>query len=392
MGVTLYELLAGQVPFQGASQYDIEHAHISTVPQPPTMYYPHIPAYVVDAVMRSLEKDPSARFQTADEFSAALSDGLHVASFTSSESTVVTGRPMYSGVTPSITPIPHAVFRNQEQPTPPNAMLSSISLGAETSEKSPLDLENNIAPYPWPEPSSVTATGNAVQSSTPQRNKKLFLAVAAVAAVLLLSSGAYWIYTLAQPKEPVIDYNRQSGSGAGSGVTPAKKDGPGKSIQGGTKPIEPQSATSPTSEPMFQLPPTPSAKGTSPKELVHSATPVIATSDPLSGNWTGRYQNLCSQVGSTQVRILLTRKSSEMIAGNMSFSGQGLGGSCSLRGKIHLSERSLTLSPFSCGGAVPTYFQGNHTSTLMFANDKMSGSVGPEEQDTCVQVSLTKAN
>jgi serine/threonine protein kinase len=384
MGITLYELLAGQVPFQGASQYDIEHAHISTAPEPPTMYYPHIPAYVVDAVMRSLEKDPSARFQTADEFSAALSDGLHVASSSSPESIAVTERPVYGGITPSTTPIPHVSFPDQKQ-TP---TLSSTSPGAETHKKPPLNSENNIAPYPWPEPSSVRATDHAVQSSTPQRKKKLVFAGAAAATVLLLSSGAYWIYTLVQPKESVIDYNHPSGSSG----TLSKKEDRAKSIQGDTKPIEPQSANSPASEPIFQLPSTPSAKGTNPKEPVHSATPIIATNDPLSGNWTGRYQNLCSQVGSTQVRILLTRKSSEMITGNMSFSGQGLGGSCSLRGKIHPSERSLTLSPLSCGGTVPTYFQGNHTSTLMFANNKMSGSVGPEEQDTCVQVSLTKAN
>lgn len=76
MGGTLYELLTGRPPFQGASQFEIDSAHVRDRPKLPTAYCPHIPPAAVDAVMRALAKEPSERFATAEEFIQALPD-LH---------------------------------------------------------------------------------------------------------------------------------------------------------------------------------------------------------------------------------------------------------------------------------------------------------------------------
>jgi serine/threonine-protein kinase len=76
MGGTLYELLTGRPPFQGASQFEIDSAHVRDRPKLPTEYCPHIPPAAVDAVMRALAKEPSERFATAEEFIQALPD-LH---------------------------------------------------------------------------------------------------------------------------------------------------------------------------------------------------------------------------------------------------------------------------------------------------------------------------
>src|SRR5215472_10418144 len=76
LGITLYELLAGQRPFnaRGKAEYLILDAHVNDMPEPPTVYRFGIPQPIVDAVMRSLAKDPDARFQSADEFISALPD------------------------------------------------------------------------------------------------------------------------------------------------------------------------------------------------------------------------------------------------------------------------------------------------------------------------------
>jgi len=74
IGGTLYELLTGRPPFQGLSQFEIDSAHVREPPTVPTEYCANIPPTVVDAVMRALAKEPSARFATADEFIQALPD------------------------------------------------------------------------------------------------------------------------------------------------------------------------------------------------------------------------------------------------------------------------------------------------------------------------------
>ena len=72
LGVTLYELLSGQVPFRADSEYEVLSSHVQRVPELPTLHYPHIPQRCVDAVMRALSKEPEKRFASTDEFSAAL--------------------------------------------------------------------------------------------------------------------------------------------------------------------------------------------------------------------------------------------------------------------------------------------------------------------------------
>ncbi len=76
LGVTLYELLSGQKPFnpRGKTEYSLLNAHVNDLPEPPTVHCRDIPGPLVDAVLRALSKEPEARFQSADEFLRALAD------------------------------------------------------------------------------------------------------------------------------------------------------------------------------------------------------------------------------------------------------------------------------------------------------------------------------
>ena len=71
-GVTLYELIAGQPPMNGATTYDIMMAHLNRTPVPLAQLRPDIPGPISDAISRALEKDPANRFATAAEFLGAL--------------------------------------------------------------------------------------------------------------------------------------------------------------------------------------------------------------------------------------------------------------------------------------------------------------------------------
>ena len=72
IGVMLYELLTGRVPFDAESPVTIALKHVSEPPLPPSELNPAIPPALEAVVLRALEKDPARRFADADEFVAAL--------------------------------------------------------------------------------------------------------------------------------------------------------------------------------------------------------------------------------------------------------------------------------------------------------------------------------
>jgi eukaryotic-like serine/threonine-protein kinase len=72
VGVVLYELLTGQVPFEGESPVTVALKQVSVEPTPPSALNPGVSPALEAVVMRSLAKDPAARFASADEFIAAL--------------------------------------------------------------------------------------------------------------------------------------------------------------------------------------------------------------------------------------------------------------------------------------------------------------------------------
>ena len=74
IGVMLYELLTGQVPFDAESAVTIALKHVSEAPVPPSQLNPAVPPALEAVVLRALEKDPALRFADADEFAAALLD------------------------------------------------------------------------------------------------------------------------------------------------------------------------------------------------------------------------------------------------------------------------------------------------------------------------------
>ena len=72
VGVSLYEMVTGQRPFQATSDYSILAAHIDQPPKPPIEIRPDLPSGVNDIILMAMEKDPAHRFQSADSFRTAL--------------------------------------------------------------------------------------------------------------------------------------------------------------------------------------------------------------------------------------------------------------------------------------------------------------------------------
>ncbi len=65
LGVTLYELLTGRVPFLSHDALELVHCHIAKVPTPPQLLDPNIPLPLSDVVMKLLSKSAEDRYQSA---------------------------------------------------------------------------------------------------------------------------------------------------------------------------------------------------------------------------------------------------------------------------------------------------------------------------------------
>jgi hypothetical protein len=75
LGVTLYELATGRLPYGGRSPFELLHAQAEADALPPRDLVPGIPELLERAICRAMEKDPEERFQSAEEMLAALEAG-----------------------------------------------------------------------------------------------------------------------------------------------------------------------------------------------------------------------------------------------------------------------------------------------------------------------------
>ena len=72
LGVTMYRLLTGKLPFDAANSYSMIYQIMNIDPQPPSTFRPEIPPSMDAIVLRAMSKDTAQRYQTWDEFARDL--------------------------------------------------------------------------------------------------------------------------------------------------------------------------------------------------------------------------------------------------------------------------------------------------------------------------------
>ncbi len=96
VGVVLYELLTGTVPFNGDTPVEIAMKHLSVVPDPPSARRAEIPRDLDLVVMRALAKDTAERYHSAEEMDADLrriNRGVAISPATEEAATAIISRP-----------------------------------------------------------------------------------------------------------------------------------------------------------------------------------------------------------------------------------------------------------------------------------------------------------
>lgn len=72
LGVILYEVFTGRLPFEAKTPASAMYAHVNTPPPDPRVLVPDIPFQLQQIILRTLQKNPEARFSSLDEFLLAL--------------------------------------------------------------------------------------------------------------------------------------------------------------------------------------------------------------------------------------------------------------------------------------------------------------------------------
>jgi len=126
VGIVLYEMLTGKVPFTGDSAIEIAMKHLNDAPKPPSKIRPEIPEELDQVVLRALAKNPEDRYQTAEEFSEDLhrvEAGLPLAPETSEAATALLAGAAIPLATDGSTEVlaGTAVTQPQGPPAPPAA-------------------------------------------------------------------------------------------------------------------------------------------------------------------------------------------------------------------------------------------------------------------------------
>lgn len=189
LGIVLYEMLTGRLPFKSDTPVGYLIHHLQTAPTPPSGLKP--PAHVNDSIsallMKALEKDRELRFQSAEDMIAALEKPESVARTVVLGSNATLGAPIRTAhgspvavAAPARVNVPKAGASpavGRQQPITTSAQWPSVSAG--TAEAAPSSVYEGPDATVW-QPQAAHAF-----------NWRKFAAPAALVLVLIIAIG-YW--------------------------------------------------------------------------------------------------------------------------------------------------------------------------------------------------------
>jgi len=74
LGIVMYEMVAGRVPYEAENSISVAVMHIQVLAIPPKEIIKDIPESINQVILKALEKEPSNRFQTATEMAEVLNE------------------------------------------------------------------------------------------------------------------------------------------------------------------------------------------------------------------------------------------------------------------------------------------------------------------------------
>jgi eukaryotic-like serine/threonine-protein kinase len=195
LGVILYRMFTGVLPFEGNDPLEVALRHVSEAPAPPRSLRPEISPQLEAVILKALAKEPGNRYASGQALAGALAavlddDKLPVSPATPSTRLTIAER-VSLGLEP-LPPPPAAVALPAAavaQPAAPAAMAerptASIPAARVATPPAP---GAAIAAGAQAQPAPVVVT-RALLSALPDVNRRALLVVAAIVALGLLSLG-----------------------------------------------------------------------------------------------------------------------------------------------------------------------------------------------------------
>jgi serine/threonine protein kinase len=201
VGVSLYELVTGQRPFQAHSDYSVMAAHVKEAPRPPIELELGLPPALNEIILVAIAKDPAQRFQTADAFRNALSS-VHVAASASQAAALSPGSVTPdNAVTATLLPVAAAAA-----PTPASRVSTPVRTPSEAK----------VATVPPPPPAAIMPP-----PSSGHRGLYMTLGALIVLAVLVAAG----IYIPRRNKTQATTAPSQPPSNAAENMSTGSQDG-----------------------------------------------------------------------------------------------------------------------------------------------------------------------
>jgi serine/threonine protein kinase len=187
LGVIVYRLFTGDLPFEAEDPFELARLHMSESPRPPREIDAEISPELEAAILKMLAKEPTGRYQTGAELADALEGALGIAEPPPAPLPEQEGEVEPEGLSP-----PPAAPREEMPPPPPPA---AVSAGEESEGLPPPPAKSEETARQGPPP--------------PKRSGKKWLVVALIAAgacviLTLLTVIAYLIFRPALGSIPFL--------------------------------------------------------------------------------------------------------------------------------------------------------------------------------------------
>ncbi len=237
LGIILYEMSTGVTPFRGDSVMAILMQHFQELPTPPALLNPNIPPTFSEVILKSIAKDPDARFPSASAMTIAVAESLNVAvpaelmkpNATPASTRATSSNPLQPSQPLGMTPAPVTPFSLHSSPPPLISVPSAFTPSAndrQTPLTAPTDRRPGSLLFPNPgtnTPASVRAQPSQIappavlppaDSPPPARRGRTRLVLLALLVAAVVGSGLLLAFfvpkgtTTSSPSNAVVGHVR----------------------------------------------------------------------------------------------------------------------------------------------------------------------------------------